>query len=292
MFNKQAVSDRQQYVLMGKDTFVEEAPGNIFSLCPMRHLLLVMLSLLLFSGADAEDRELAGIFSRNGVKGTMVIVSLHSGKTFIHDESRASRRLPAASTFKILNTLIALEERAVAGKEEVVRWDGHRYDYPEWNRDQTLESAFRASCVWYYQELARRVGAGKYREYVGKCSYGELEEPFDGMRFWLDGSLRISAIEQVEFLRKVFCRELPFRATSFDTLREIMVVGNTRAYTLRAKTGWATAGDPQIGWYVGYVETAGEVWFFAANIDLHGQPELPLRQAVTLEALHAKGIID
>jgi beta-lactamase class D len=258
----------------------------------MRLFLPVMFALLLFSGADAEDRELARIFSGNGVEGTMAIVSLHSGKTFVHDESRARRRLPAASTFKILNTLIALEERAVEGKDEVIGWDGSMYDFPDWNRDQTLESAFRVSCVWCYQELARRVGAGKYREYVRRCSYGELAEPFDGTRFWLDGSLRISAIEQVEFLRRVFCRELPFRQASFDTLREIMVAGKTPAYTLRAKSGWAAASDPQIGWYVGYVETADDVWFFATNIDLHGPKELPVRQALTLEALRAKGIID
>ncbi len=258
----------------------------------MRKLLIVIASMLLFSGAGAEDREIAGIFLRHGVAGTMVISSLHDGTTFIHDDVRAFRRLPAASTFKILNTLIALEERAVAGKDEVIRWDGHRYDFPDWNRDQTLESAFRVSCVWCYQELARRVGAGTYREYIGKCSYGELVEPFDGTRFWLDGSLRISAIEQVEFLRKVYKQELPFSPASFETLREIMVVGKTSAYTLRAKTGWDAGSIRQTGWYVGYVETVDNVWFFATNLDIRNATELPLRQELTREALQAKGIID
>jgi beta-lactamase class D len=251
-----------------------------------------MAMLMISVVARAEDREIAEIFARQGIRGTMVIASLDGAKTFIHDEDRAHRRFPAASTFKILNTLIALEEGAVTGKEEVIRWDGRQYDFPDWNRDQTLEGAYRASCVWYYQELARRVGAVKYRDYVRRCSYGRLAEPFDGTSFWLDGALRISAIEQVEFLRKVCRRKLPFSMSAYDTLRDIMLASQTPGYTLRAKTGWAARENPQTGWYVGYVENGGKVWIFATNMEIRNAEELPLRQAVTLEALRAKGIVE
>ena len=249
--------------------------------------------IVLFSlQAGAEDREIAEISARQGLEGTMVVASLHDGRRVAHNDSRANRRLPAASTFKILNTLIALEEKAIAGKDDVLRWDGRTYALPAWNRDQTLESAFRVSCVWCYRELARRVGAEAYRRYLHRSAYGELSEPFDETAFWLDGSLRISAVEQVKFLEQVYRRTLPFSVSSYETLRQIMLVEQTPAFAIRAKTGWAASASPQIGWYVGYVETPDDVWFFAMNLDVRGEQDLAARQAVTREVLIAKGIVD
>ncbi|NTW50831.1 MAG: class D beta-lactamase, partial [Chlorobiales bacterium] len=226
------------------------------------------------------------------IDGTVVISSLHGGQTFVYNAPRANHRFPTASTFKILNALISLEEKVILGKDDVLKWNGHTYDFQDWNRDQTLESAFKVSCVWYFQELARRVGAEKYRNYLQKSAYGALREPFEETTFWLDGSLEISAIEQVEFLKKVYQHTLPFSESSYETLRQIMLVEKTPTYTMRAKTGWATRVTPQVGWYVGYVETANEVWFFATNIDTRDEKDLPLRQKLTRQALQEKGIIE
>ncbi len=190
-----------------------------------------------------------------------------------------------------MNTLIALEEKAVYGKDEVLKWDGQIYDLPDWNHDQTLEGAFKVSCVWCFQELASRVGAEKYRSYLHKTTYGELREPFDETTFWLDGSLQISAIEQIDFLKKVYLRTLPFGAHSYETLQQVMLVEKTPSYTMWAKTGWATRVKPQVGWYVGYIETPTDVWFFATNIEVRDQQDLPLRQQLTRDALQAKGVI-
>ncbi len=257
----------------------------------MPALLLLMLLFMFPSPAAAGDAALAELFARKGVEGTMVLSSLKSGRIVVHNDERASRRFPAASTFKILNTLIALEEKVAAGKDHLVGWDGRRYDLPDWNRDQTLERAFRSSCVWYYQELARLIGAEKYRSYLGQSGYGKLQEPFDATTFWLDGSLEISATEQADFLRKLYLRKFPFRGSSYETLREIMVAERTLDFTMYGKTGWAASAKPQVGWYVGYIETEDEVWFFALNMDVRSEADLPLRKQLVREALQAKGII-
>jgi beta-lactamase class D len=258
----------------------------------MSKFFITFLVLLWSLSAVAEDQVLAGLFSQHGMNGTIVISSLHNEKTFIYNEHRANQKFSTASTFKILNTLISLEEKAISGKDDVLKWDGHIYDFPDWNHDQTLESAFKISCVWCFQELARRVGAEKYRNYLRESAYGELREPFVETTFWLDGSLKISAIEQVDFLKKVYLRALPFNASSYETLRQIMLVEKTPAYTMWAKTGWATRVKPQVGWYVGYVETPKEVWFFATNIEIRDEKDLPLRQKLTRAALQAKGVIE
>ncbi|MFO1372620.1 MAG: class D beta-lactamase [Candidatus Competibacteraceae bacterium] len=254
-------------------------------------MFTIFLALLWSLPAIAEDQVLAGLFSQQRLDGTIVISSLNSGKNFIHSDHRANQRFSTASTFKIMNTLIALEEKAISGKDEVLKWDGQIYDFPDWNHDQTLESAFKVSCVWFFQELARRVGAEKYRSYLRKNAYGELREPFDETTFWLDGSLQISAIEQVNFLKKVYLRSLPFSAHSYETLQQVMLVEKTPSYTMWAKTGWATRVKPQVGWYVGYIETPTDVWFFATNIEVHDKQDLPLRQQLTRDALQAKGVI-
>jgi len=258
----------------------------------MRQVLITFAALLLSLPANAEDPALAGIFGRHGIDGTIVLSSLRSEHAYIHNDPRANRRFPTASTFKILNTLISLEEDAISGKDDVLKWDGHVHEFPDWNRDQTLQSAFKVSCVWCYQELARRVGAEKYRNYLRKLGYGDLREPFEETTFWLDGSLAVSATEQVEFLRKVYLRAFPFRPSSYETLRQIMLVEQTPSFTMRAKTGWATRSGPQVGWYVGYVETPGDVWFFATNLEVRDEKDLPLRQQLTREALRAKGVIE
>lgn len=257
----------------------------------MSKLFILFLALLWSLSAAAEDQVLAGLFSQQRLDGTIVISSLHNGNNFIHNDLRANRRFPIASTFKIMNTLIAVEENTISGKDEVLKWNGNIYDFPDWNHDQTLESAFKVSCVWCFQEFARRVGAEKYRGYLRKTAYGELREPFDETTFWLDGSLQISAIEQINFLKKVYLRTLPFSAHSYETLRQVMLVEQTPSYTMWAKTGWATRVKPQVGWYVGYIETPQDVWFFATNIEVRDKQDLPLRQQLTRDALKAKGVI-
>ena len=261
--------------------------SSSFGLTAIISLILAFFSIQ----ADAKDPAIAKLFAQQHIEGTMVIASLHEHKTFIYNNPRAKRRFPIASTFKILNSLIALEEQAISGTDEVLKWDGQLYDFPDWNRDQTLATAFKVSCVWCYQELARRVGPEKYRNYLHNLEFGELREPFEATSFWLDGALTISAIEQVEFLKKVYLRTLPFSTKTYETVRQIMQVEQTPHYTLYAKTGWATRSSPQVGWYVGYVETAKDIWFFATNLEIRNKNELPLRQQLTRSALQEKGII-
>jgi len=259
----------------------------------MSKLLSFFIFIIISASAAAtdDDREIEKLFSEKNIDGTIVISSLNSNKSFIYNTSRANRRFATASTFKILNTLISLKENVISGKNHIFKWDGHIYSHTPWNGDQSLETAFRTSCVWCYQDLARQVGAEKYRSYIHKFSYGKLSEPFEETTFWLDGSLKISAAEQVKFLKKIYLRSLAFSKSSYQQLQQIMIVKQTPDYIIRAKTGWAERLKPQVGWYVGYVETKDDVWFFATNIVIRKKSDLPLRQKITREILKLKRIL-
>jgi len=245
----------------------------------------------LASSGDCEDQDMAKLFADRQVEGTIVISSLDGSQTFVHNETRAKTPYVPASTFKILNTLIALNEGALADDKVVLKWDGKDKGVVPWNRDQTLDTAFKSSCIWFYQELAQRIGMRTYEEHLKKAAYGNAKPGPELTTFWLHGDLKISAIEQVEFLRKIYRKEFPYQPSSYEILQRLMILEQTPAYTLRGKTGWAWEISPQVGWFVGYVEAKGGRWFFATNIDISSPEQTRLRQEITVEALKLKGIL-
>jgi beta-lactamase class D len=251
--------------------------------------LTVCMALSLTQVASCEDADLSKLFADRNVDGTIVISSLDGSKTYVHNERRASTPFLPASTFKILNTLIALDELALAEKE-TMKWDGKDRGIEAWNCDQTLKTAFKSSCVWFYQELARRIGTAKYEAHLAKAGYGNAKPGPELTTFWLDGDLKISPMEQIEFLKKVYSEGLPFQQSSYEILKRIMIVDQTPTCTIRAKTGWAQRVSPEIGWFVGCVEAKDKVWLFATNIEIKKPEDARYRQEITLEALKLKGI--
>ena len=262
----------------------------------MNRLIMLCLTLvpaLVASSAFCEDAALAKLFSDRALQGTLVLTNRDGSRSYVHNEARASTPLLPASTFKIPNTLIALDEGVITEKASL-KWDGTDRGLPAWNRDQTLASAFKTSCVWCYQELAQRIGLKHYQAWLKKIDYGNAN-PGPGLTtFWLAGDLRISAQQQITFLKKLYKRELPFKASSYDVFRRIMLMEERPGYRLYAKTGWAGYGEkdtPQIGWYVGYLETGTDVWFFALNMAITKPAEGAYRQQMVMEALKLKGIL-
>lgn len=261
---------------------------------PMVVTYFVIVSVIsgLPTPGSCEDGEIARLFAERNTVGTMVIASLDGSTTYVHNDARAKTRFVPASTFKILNTLIALDEHAIAGDEEILKWDGKDRGIPAWNHDQTLETAFKSSCVWAYQELARRVGTDKYAAHLKKAAYGNAIAGPELTTFWLIGDLKISAVEQIEFLKKVYLKQLAYRPSSYRTLQKIMVLEQTPAYTLWAKTGWALdLPYPQVGWFVGYVAAGDKVWLFATNIDITYPEQARFRQEITMKALKLKKVL-
>lgn len=250
------------------------------------------LALGLVCTLYAEDARIAKLFENEKVKGTMLIESLDGKERYVYNDMRAKMPLLPASTFKIPNTLIALEEGVVTA-DSIIVWDNVERNIKAWNQDQNLSSAFKRSCVWCYQLFARNIGLEKYHEYLKKLHYGNATTGDNVERFWLDGELRISAYEQIAFLKKLYDNALPFQQKHIDLLKSIMIDEKGNTYTIRAKTGWAVPkGAEHHGWYVGYVESSKGVYFFATNLITPSSDELSLRKLLTLEALKSKGILE
>lgn len=238
----------------------------------------------------SDTDKLAAVFERNKVTGTIVVESLLGDRTFVRNPERASIEYSPASTFKIPNSLIALGLGVVESKDSAFEWDGEDKGRSQWNQDQTLESAFKVSCVWCYQEIARDVGAQRYRAALRDLNYGNRNIGSKVDMFWLNGDLAISAWGQIEFLRSFYREETGHRRAEVEIVKDMMRVDQTDAYALHAKSGWTGSGL-HTGWYVGYVTTRDDTWLFAMNMDMEDASQAPLRHDVTVQALQALNII-
>lgn len=229
-------------------------------------------------------------FSRHfrdlGVEGSILIYDLSNNLVLQHNPQRNKTAFPTASTFKILNSLISLETKVINDEIAVLTWDGIQRELPGWNRDLNMREAFKISAVWFYQVLARRVGYERMQQWVTQIKYGNqnIGRKEDIDRFWLNGLLKITPQQQIQFLRRLYHNDLPFSERSLSIVKDIMINEKTPNYTIRGKTGWYGFGSkvtPSIGWYIGYLEKGNKTYFFATNIDIRNEKDPPLRIELT-----------
>jgi len=231
-------------------------------------------------------------FNKNNITGTFVLKKINSDTVQVFNINRSEKHYLPASTFKILNSLISLETKAIENENIIIKWDGKNRFYDKWNKDQNMRTAIKYSCVWFYQELARRVGSEKMQYYLDTVNYGnsKLGDKIDN--FWLDGDLRINAKEQIIFLEKFLTQKLPFSSTTVETVKSIMLIDSSDSYKYYAKTGWATRTEPQIGWYVGFVIRENGTWLFALNININKKDDKKQRVMITENILKSENIIE
>ena len=255
-------------------------------------LMVILFSVDSFSQKVVERKDLKKFFDEYNHEGCFILYDLQKNEYIKYNPERCSQRFIPASTFKIFNTLAALESGVIKDENEIIKWDGVERSIPNWNQDLNIALAFKYSAVWFYQVIARRIGEKRMQEYVNENHYGN-EDISGGIDwFWLRGGLRISPDEQIEFLKKIYKNELKFSQRSIDILKKIMIYKQTDEYVLRAKTGWGMRLENQIGWFVGYVEKDGKVYFFATNLESKDPEEgFKSRFEVSYNILRELGII-
>jgi beta-lactamase class D len=228
-------------------------------------ILLIVIGCATFDRPDSVD--LQRHFTDAGYEGSTVVYDVVQDHYTIVNSRGADKALPPASTFKIFNSMVALETHVIRDENEVIKWDGVVRDNDAWNRDHNLESAMKTSCYPYFQELARRIGEDRMQQWLDRVGYGNRKITPNIDSFWLDGHLRISAKQQAQFLTRLAKWDLPFSHRSMEITRRILINERSKDYTLYAKTGWAQQ-PTNVGWWVGWVEKEdGHVYVFATNIE-------------------------
>ena len=213
-----------------------------------------------------------------------------------NDFKRSTQGFLPASTFKIPNSIIALETGIVDDENTLFPWDGKKRQLKIWEQDLIFRDAFHKSCVPCYQEIARKVGVKRMKKYLQKLDYQNMIVDSSSIDlFWLTGNSKISAKQQINFLRRFYFSELPISSKTESIMKRMMVREESKNYKLSGKTGWAIRDGDNLGWFVGFIEKGKNVYFFATNVDpkdnFNMKKFVNIRSKISLDALKELNII-
>lgn len=226
-------------------------------------MLAVLGSLLFASCAKTriiEHKDWGDVYKENGIKDACFILrdNNHESIHYYNLERCGTRYLPA-STFKIFNSLVALETAVAPDERLVIKYDTALPARPEWQKDMDMAEAMKLSAVWYYQELARRIGPVNMQRFLDTIKYGNMNMGGGIDQFWLNDSLKISADEQAGFVKRLYFHELPMSERSQRIVKNIMLREEGNGYKLYYKTGTGVVNGKTIYWVTGIVERIQKV---------------------------------
>jgi beta-lactamase class D len=235
----------------------------------MKRIIIFFIGLTIFNSAFSQHITIQNFkpyFDEYAVEGCFVLFNPADDEIIRYNPGLCDTGYIPASTFKIPNALIALEEGIVRDTNQVIKWDGYEWPTRSWNQDQTLKTAMKYSCVWAFSRLAEEIGIDTYYKYINSFDYGNKILIGQPNRFWLAGLLRISANQQIEFLNKFYNYSLPVSERNINIVKDIIVLKTTDTYRLSGKTGGAILDSyGYIMWFIGYVEKNDKTFFYALN---------------------------
>jgi beta-lactamase class D len=243
-----------------------------------------------------QSQELQNIIDSSNVSGSILIFNLQTNTYYSNDFEWANAGHLPASTFKVPNSIIALETGVVENDSTIFKWDGEQRRLPIWDQDLTFREAFHYSCVPCYQEIARKVGVSRMKEFISRFDYGKMIIDTNSIDvFWLEGDSKVTQFEQIDFLKKFYLNELNLSERTNGIMRRLMIIETNEKYTLSGKTGWSIRNDNNNGWFVGYLEKEDEVYFFAVNIipnqEFNMKMFAMIRKEIAMKAFEFIGII-
>lgn len=227
--------------------------------------------------ADIETVEADWSEYFNGRNGTAVIYDPSNRRYTVYNQKLAETRSSPCSTFKIISSLIALENGIILPEDSTRTWSGERFWNEDWNKDIDFSEAFRTSCVWYFRQVIDDIGKGRMQKELEKLQYGNCDiSDWEGSLntnnnnraltgFWIESSLQISPKEQTEVMERIFGGNSDYSEETRSQLKQVMLVPEQdRAdLSLYGKTGMGKANGVVVdAWFTGFAEsTEGTIYF-------------------------------
>lgn len=200
-------------------------------------------------------------------EGCFVLYDFKNDTWKIHDKERASLRVAPNSTYKIYSALFGLENDIITPESSLIQWNGENYPFEAWNKDQTLQSAMTSSVNWYFQSIDEQLGVDSIQNHLQKIGYGNENLNGDFSSYWMESSLKISPIEQVELLTKLYNNDLGFAPENIKAVKDSIHIASSDTGNFYGKTGTGRVNGKDVnGWFIGFVERADNTYFFASNI--------------------------
>ena len=219
-------------------------------------------------------------------EGSFVLYDLKKDTWKIHDMERATLRVSPNSTYKIYNALFGLEKDIITPENSFIKWNGIPYPFEAWNADQTLPSAMNASVNWYFGYIDEQLGETSVQEYLHKIGYGNEDLSGNFSSYWMESSLKISPIEQVELLTRLQTQNLGFTPENVNAVKDAIHISSSSFGNFYGKTGTGRVNGQDInGWFIGFVENRDNTYFFATNIQSEQHATGSVAADITLSIL-------
>ncbi|TGA97469.1 BlaR1 family beta-lactam sensor/signal transducer [Sporolactobacillus shoreae] len=242
-----------------------------------------------FSGNNVAYENLSTYFGN--YDGCIVLYNLRTDRYDIYNKSQSTLRVSPDSTYKIYSAILGLQQHTITPDDTSITWNHKVFPYDSWNKNQTLSSAMRNSVNWYFQDIDRRVGYKELKSFYNRMSYGNCNLSGGIDSYWLESSLLISPIEQVQALKKFYLNRMNFDIKNVNTVKNAIRVSEKNGVILYGKTGSGIVNGKQInGWFIGYVEKKENTIFFATNIQGKRNATGKKAAEITLSILANKSI--
>ncbi|WP_279446690.1 OXA-24 family carbapenem-hydrolyzing class D beta-lactamase [Acinetobacter baumannii] len=241
--------------------------------------------------SQQHEKAIKSYFDEAQTQGVIIIKEGKNLSTYGNALARANKEYVPASTFKMLNALIGLENHK-ATTNEIFKWDGKKRTYPMWEKDMTLGEAMALSAVPVYQELARRTGLELMQKEVKRVNFGNTNIGTQVDNFWLVGPLKITPVQEVNFADDLAHNRLPFKLETQEEVKKMLLIKEVNGSKIYAKRGWGMDVTPQVGWLTGWVEQAnGKKIPFSLNLEMKEGMSGSIRNEITYKSLENLGII-
>lgn len=215
-----------------------------------------------------------------GINGTAVIYSPDKKIYNIYNQELAYTRKSPCSTFKIISSLIALENGFIKPENSIRKWNGENFGNKNWNKDIDFYNAFRESCIWYFREVTNEIGKDLIKNELEKLKYGNKDiSDWDGNLntntndllngFWLESSLKISPKEQTEVMERIFNDKTIYSNFTINELKKVMLVKNTvkSNFSIYGKTGMGKRNGIVVdSWFVGFADNKKEKIYYCVYL--------------------------
>ncbi len=203
----------------------------------------------------------------SGYEGSFVLYNLNGDTWKVYDMEQATLRTAPNSTYKIYDALFGLEEGVISPVDSFMAWDGTNHPFEAWNGNQDLFSAMQSSVNWYFEEIDKHIGSSAIQNYIRKIGYGNEIVNAGLSAYWMQGALKISPIEQVELLTALHNNQFDFAPENINAVKNSICLFSSESKNFYGKTGTGRVDGQDVnGWFVGLLETAGNSYFFATNI--------------------------
>lgn len=217
----------------------------------------------------------------DGINGAAVIYDSTENRYQIYNQELAFTQRSPCSTFKIISSLIALENGIIEPDHSTRTWSGEIFWNEEWNKDINFSDAFHASCVWYFREVIDEIGKDMIQEELNKLSYGNCDiSDWEGRLntnnsnpaltgFWIESSLLISPKEQVEIMERIFGDNTDYSEGTRNQLKQVMLLSEQKEadISIYGKTGMGKADGIVVdSWFTGFADTVNKRIYFCVYL--------------------------